>query len=84
MAVTGFQGRLEFDTDKPDGPPRKLLDTSRHPSLGWKPKITLRAGIAETYAWFKDHVADARLVGRRPRWGAQGSRLRRRAGRPNI
>ena len=61
-AVSGFEGRLEFDTTKPDGTPRKLLDTSRLTSLGWKPKITLRSGIEQTYAWFKEHVADARLI----------------------
>ena len=60
-AVAGFQGRLEFDTSKPDGTPRKLLDTSRLTALGWKPKIPLRQGIEQTYAWFRDHVADARL-----------------------
>jgi len=59
--VTGFKGRLEFDVGKPDGTPRKLLDTTRLTSLGWRPKITLRAGIEQTYAWFKDNVADARL-----------------------
>lgn len=61
-AVSGFQGRLVFDSTKPDGTPRKLLDTSRLTSLGWKPKITLRAGIEQTYAWFKEHIADARLT----------------------
>jgi GDP-L-fucose synthase len=59
--VTGFTGRLEFDAEKPDGTPRKLLDTTRLTSLGWRPKITLRAGIEQTYDWFKDNVADARL-----------------------
>jgi len=61
-AVAGFQGRLVFDASKPDGTPRKLLDTSRLTSLGWKPKIPLRAGIEQTYAWFKAHVAEARLT----------------------
>jgi GDP-L-fucose synthase len=61
-AVAGFQGRLVFDSSKPDGTPRKLLDTSRLTSLGWKPKIALRAGIEQTYAWFKEHVAEARLT----------------------
>ena len=61
-AVAGFQGSLVFDTSKPDGTPRKLLDTSRLTSLGWKPKITLRDGIAGVYEWFKQHVADARLT----------------------
>jgi GDP-L-fucose synthase len=59
--VAGFKGRLVFDSSKPDGTPRKLLDTSRLTSLGWKPKIKLRAGIEQTYAWFKENVAEARL-----------------------
>ncbi len=61
-AATGFKGRLVFDSTKPDGTPRKLLDTSRLTSLGWKPKITLRSGIEQTYEWFKEHIADARLT----------------------
>ena len=61
-AVAGFKGRLVFDSTKPDGTPRKLLDTSRLTALGWKPTITLKSGIEQTYAWFKEHVADARLI----------------------
>jgi GDP-L-fucose synthase len=60
--VAGFEGRIEFDASKPDGPPRKLLDTTRLTSLGWKPKITLRTGIESAYAWFKEHAAAARLT----------------------
>jgi GDP-L-fucose synthase len=60
-AAAGFQGRLLFDASKPDGTPRKLLDTTRLTALGWRPKITLKAGIEGTYAWFKDHAAEARL-----------------------
>lgn len=62
-AAAGFGGRLEFDTSKPDGTPRKLLDTSRLTALGWNPKITLAEGIRATYAWFTEHVAQARLIG---------------------
>jgi GDP-L-fucose synthase len=61
-AATQFRGRLVFDASKPDGTPRKLLDTSRLTSLGWRPKITLKAGIEQTYAWFKEHLSDARLT----------------------
>ena len=61
-SVAGFRGRLEFDPSKPDGTPRKLLDTSRLTALGWAPKIKLKAGIEDTYAWFKDHAAEARLI----------------------
>jgi len=43
---------LEFDPSKPDGTPRKLLDTSRLTALGWQPSITLDAGIASTYDWY--------------------------------
>ena len=61
-AVAGFRGSIKFDSSKPDGPPRKLLDTSRLTSLGWTPKIKLRAGIEGTYAWFQEHGAAARLT----------------------
>jgi len=50
--VVGFRGALRWDTSKPDGTPRKLLDISRIRALGWEPKIPLREGIAQTYAWF--------------------------------
>jgi GDP-L-fucose synthase len=52
-AVTGFAGRLHFDPAKPDGTPRKLLDVSRMRSLGWSPRVPLRAGVAATYEWFR-------------------------------
>jgi len=61
MAASGYQGRLVFDPSKPDGTPRKLLDTTRLTGLGWRPKISLKDGIETTYAWFREHVADARL-----------------------
>ncbi|MGP3924165.1 GDP-L-fucose synthase family protein [Streptomyces sp. 8N616] len=48
--VTGFEGRIAFDPTKPDGTPRKLLDISRMASLGWKPRVPLRDGIASVYA----------------------------------
>ena len=50
--VVGFTGELYWDTSKPDGMPRKLLDTSRINALGWKPTITLREGLASTYDWY--------------------------------
>jgi GDP-L-fucose synthase len=61
MSVIGYSGTLTFDRSKPDGTPRKLLDTSRINALGWSPKIPLREGIATTYRWFENHSADARL-----------------------
>lgn len=51
-SVVGFDGQIEWDTSKPDGMPRKLLDTSRINALGWRPTITLRDGVASTYDWY--------------------------------
>lgn len=51
-SVVGFQGEIRWDTSKPDGTPRKLLDTTRITELGWKPTIDLRSGVASTYAAF--------------------------------
>ena len=59
--VLGFDGTLEFDTSKPDGTPRKLLDISKIKSLGWSPKISLRDGIADAYQWFCENYKEARL-----------------------
>jgi GDP-L-fucose synthase len=50
--VVGFDGELAWDTTKPDGTPRKLLDTTKLNNLGWRPAIPLRDGIARTYDWF--------------------------------
>jgi GDP-L-fucose synthase len=50
--VVGFDGDLAWDTTKPDGTPRKLLDVTKLRALGWKPSISLRDGIARTYEWF--------------------------------
>ena len=61
MSAIGYSGRLIFDSTKPDGTPRKLLDVSRLTDLGWQAKIPLKNGIERTYAWFKEHSTDARL-----------------------
>ena len=58
--VVGYEGEIAFDSSKPDGTPRKLLDTSRLTSLGWKPAIELADGLASTYQWFLDHRASFR------------------------
>ncbi|MDX2851529.1 GDP-L-fucose synthase family protein [Actinacidiphila glaucinigra] len=55
--VTGYEGAVAWDTSKPDGTPRKLLDISRLSALGWKPQIPLRDGIAATYRWWRDACA---------------------------
>lgn len=52
QATVGFSGNIIWDTSKPDGTPRKLLDTTRINDLGWKPAIEIEAGIAATYEWF--------------------------------
>ncbi|MEU6576007.1 GDP-L-fucose synthase [Streptomyces sp. NPDC046805] len=58
--VVGYRGRTTFDTTKPDGTPRKLLDLSRMTELGWRPKIALRDGIASTYAsWLSTEESEA-------------------------
>ena len=53
QGVVGYQGRIVFDSGKPDGTPRKLLDSSRMRALGWRPKITLAQGIRATYEWWR-------------------------------
>lgn len=59
--VVGFGGSLRFDPSKPDGTPRKLLDTSRINALGWSPRIDLETGIRSTYAWFLENQMMARM-----------------------
>ncbi len=54
--ITGFEGQLRFDTTKPDGTPRKLMNVDRLARLGWTAKIGLTDGIRETYAWFLDQI----------------------------
>ncbi|WP_428562005.1 MAG: GDP-L-fucose synthase [Solidesulfovibrio sp. DCME] len=60
-AVTGFTGTITFDISKPDGTPRKVLDISRLAALGWQPRHSLAEGLAQTYHWFCDNIASARL-----------------------
>ena len=58
QGVVGFTGTLVFDTDKPDGTPRKLADSSRIHGLGWRHTIELRDGIAGAYRWFLEHFPE--------------------------
>jgi GDP-L-fucose synthase len=51
--IVGFQGSIEWDSSKPDGTPRKLLDISKIKALGWEPKISLEDGIQSTFRWFQ-------------------------------
>lgn len=51
--ITGFKGKIEYDTTKPDGTPRKIMDVSRINNLGWKHKTSLEEGIKLTYEWYK-------------------------------
>ena len=53
--TVGFSGSIEWDSSKPDGTPRKLLDVSRIKALGWKAQISLKDGIASTYEWYKSN-----------------------------
>ncbi len=53
--VVGYTGEIAYDTSKPDGTPRKLLDVSRMRTTGWKPAISLRDGLASTYAWYLEN-----------------------------
>ena len=59
--VTAYPGDVVFDESKPDGAPRKLLDVTRISKLGWRPGISLRDGLAETYRWFVAHNESARM-----------------------
>jgi GDP-L-fucose synthase len=55
--IAGYRGEIVFDTSRPDGTPRKLLDVSRLEALGWRPRIALRQGIEQTYDWYRRHAA---------------------------
>jgi GDP-L-fucose synthase len=55
QSTVGFSGAVEWDSSKPDGTPRKLLDVSRLTALGWNPQISLEDGIRSTYEWFKSN-----------------------------
>ena len=50
--IVGYRGKILYDTSKPDGTPRKLLDVSKLKGLGWQPKISLEEGVEQTYNWF--------------------------------
>lgn len=53
VKVVGYTGNIKWDTTKPNGTPRKLMDSSRIKSIGWKPQVNLQEGLEKTYEWFK-------------------------------
>lgn len=59
-AIVGFEGEIVFDPNKPDGVPKKLLDTRRLAALGWRPSIALETGLRATYDWYVHHADRAR------------------------
>lgn len=61
--VTGYRGRIVWDSTKPDGTPRKLMDVSRLTTLGWRARVGLREGVERTYASFREELAAGRLRG---------------------
>ena len=61
--VVGYDGEIVFDPERPDGTPRKLVDTGRINALGWHARTPLREGLQRTYAWFCEHVASGEVRG---------------------
>jgi GDP-L-fucose synthase len=59
--AAGYTGRIVFDASKPNGTPRKLLDVSRLKALGWKPKVALADGIAQTWRWYAENAGSLRV-----------------------
>src|SRR3990172_7933892 len=57
--VVGYSGRVEFDATRPDGMPRKLLDSGRMKNLGWRPEVPLKDGIERAYADYLQHLDTA-------------------------
>ncbi|RKF18145.1 GDP-L-fucose synthase [Alginatibacterium sediminis] len=60
--VVGFTGKIRFDSSKPDGAPRKLMDVDRLGNLGWRSSVKLEAGLSMTYQWFIKHALEVRQV----------------------
>jgi GDP-L-fucose synthase len=55
--VAGYRGEIVFDSSRPDGTPRKLLDVSKLTALGWKPSVALEDGVLDTWQWYRQHAA---------------------------
>ena len=60
--VTGYKNKYEWDTSKPNGTPRKVMNVDKMKSLGWEPKINLREGIETTYEWYKESIGYEEVV----------------------
>ena len=60
--VTGHQGEIKWDTEKPDGTPRKLMDVSKMATLGWEYSTELKEGIEKTYSWFLENIGSIKEV----------------------
>ena len=58
--MTGFEGKIKYDTSKPDGAPRKLMDNTKLRNLGWEPEISLKDGLRDAYQWYVDNIDSAR------------------------
>jgi GDP-L-fucose synthase len=61
--IAGFKGEIQWDTGKPDGAARKLLDSSRFSKLGWKPSVNIIEGIKTTYEWYLKMSKFGRITG---------------------
>ena len=64
VEVTGYKNDYEWDTSKPNGTPRKVLNVDKMKSLGWEPKIGLREGLESTYEWMKNNSSNLRIYNR--------------------
>ena len=62
VEVTGYENDYEWDTSKPNGTPRKVLNVDKMKSLGWEPKIGLREGLESTYEWMKNNESNLRSI----------------------
>lgn len=60
--IVGYEGEIEFDAQKPDGAPRKLLDSGRLVELGWEANVSLREGLLSTYNWYKRSLQDSKTL----------------------
>lgn len=63
-AIVGFEGEVTFDPSRPDGTPRKIMDNTKLRNLGWRPTVTLEAGLKKMYAWFTGSSEEDRSAGR--------------------